>query len=296
MKRFAWLVCMAASCAPAAAWAQDDVVARAGGVAVKQSDITSLLHALDAPTRARIAGDPKSADAIVRARVAQAAVLAEAKSKGWDRREEVAQMIESAKREVIVRSYLASVSEPPADYPSDAQLQAAYDANTTAWTVPAAAHLAQIFVAVPAGADKSAADKAQKRADSLAKSARAAGADFAALAKANSDESASAARGGDMGFLPDTLLVPEIRKVVQAMKPGDISQPVRTASGFHIVKLIESRVPSVRPLADVKEMLRASLRRSRTQQNAEAYLAKAGGDSALSIDEAALKKAVDAAQ
>lgn len=205
-------------------------------------------------------------------------------------------MIERAKREVIVRSYLASVSEPPADYPSDAQLQAAYDAKKTAWTVPAAAHLAQIFVAVAAGADKTTADKAQKRADSLAKSARAAGADFAALAKANSDDSASASRGGDMGFLPDTLLVPEIRKAIQAMKPGDISQPVRTASGFHIVKLIESRVPSVRPLADVKEMLRASLRRSRAQQNAEAYLAKAGGDSALSIDEAALKKAVDAAQ
>ena len=148
--------------------------------------------------------------------------------------------------------------------------------------------------ATPANADAATLDKVRKQAADLARQARASGADFGALAKANSQEPQSAANGGDMGFVPDGLLMPEIRKAVEGMKAGDIAGPLQTSSGFHVIKLTDTRAQSVRPLADVKEQLRAQLRQQREAQNAQAYMAKLAGPSAAPIDEDALKKALAA--
>lgn len=290
------LVCGPLMCAAHAAQAQDDVIASAGQASVTQSGITSVLKALDANTRMRLAADPTRLDQLVRAKLAEQTVLDEARAKGWDKQPQVKQVLEQAQQQALARSYLASISAPPADYPSDADIQAAYDQHPAAFTVPASLHFAQIFITAPQNAEKATLDGARKQAADLAKQAHASGADFAAIAKASSQDKASGARGGDMGFVPDEALLPEIRKAADAMKPGDISQPIETAAGFHIVKLIESRPASVRPFADVKEQIRATLRQEREAQNAQAYLAKAVGPGTVAINEGALKKALSAAQ
>ncbi|KLU24853.1 peptidylprolyl isomerase [Caballeronia mineralivorans PML1(12)] len=283
-------------CAPLVAWAQDGVIASAGGASVTQSDITNLLKSLDADTRARLAADPARLDQLVRARLAQAAVLTEAKAKGWDKQPQVKQLVEQAQRDAVARSYLASLSAPPADFPSDADMQAAYDQNRSIFTVPGSLHLAQIFVAASQGADKAALDQARKQAADLARQAHASGADFAAIAKASSQDKASGQNGGDMGFVPDTVLLAEVRKVADGMTLGEVSQPIETSAGFHVIKLIEKRPANVRPFAQVKEQIRTTLRQQRAQQNAQEYLAKAVGPNTVAINEDALKKALSEAQ
>jgi peptidylprolyl isomerase len=280
---------------PLAVYAQGDVIARSGQASVTQADMTTLLKSLSPDVRTRLAADPARLDQVVRAKLAAAAVLAEASSKGWDKQPQVVALIDDARRDVIARSYLASVAAPSADYPSDADLQAAYDSNPQMFAMPRALRIAQIYIATPPDADAATIDKARKQATDLARQARASGADFAALAKASSQEKQSAANGGDMGFLPDAMLMPEIRKATDSMKPGDVTGPIQTSSGFHVIKLLDTHAPSVRPLADVKEQLRAQLRQQREQQNAQSYMAKLAGPSAAPIDEDALKKALAAA-
>ncbi|CAB3761153.1 peptidylprolyl isomerase [Paraburkholderia solisilvae] len=294
MKKFAMVMSGAMLALSCAAHAQGDVIARAGDTSVTQADMTAFLQALSPDVRTRLAADPAKLDQVVRAKLATSAVLAEAHAKGWDKQAQVTALIDEARRDVILRSYLASVSAPPADYPSDADIQAAYDHNQTLFMQPHAVRLSQIYIATPAGADAATLDKARKRATDLARQARASGADFAALAKANSQETQSAANGGDMGFVPDGLLMPEIRKTVEGMKTGEVAGPVQTTAGFHVIKLTDTRAQSVRPLADVKEQLRAQLRQQREAQNAQAYMAKLAGPSAAPIDENALKKALAA--
>lgn len=84
-----------------------------------------------------------------------------------------------------------------------------------------------------------AADSAAARgaADSLAAAARATGGDFEALARRNSDDPVSSANGGDIGFLREDALDPAIRAVVADMSIGEISDPVLTPFGWHVVKL-----------------------------------------------------------
>lgn len=292
MKKIVIVIAGVLSCVPLAALSQDDVIASAAQVSVTQSDIDTLLKAVGAGERTRLAADPAALDQVVRSVLAQKIVLEQARAKGWDKQPQIQRAIDQMQREVIVRSYLASVNAPPADYPSDADIQAAYDSNPRAFTVPRALHLAQIYVAVAPNADAATLDKARRQAGDLAGRARTG--DFAAVAKAGSQDTTSAANGGDMGFVPEIALLPEVRQAADALKPGQVSAPIQSPTGFHVVKLIESRPASVRPLADVKDQIRATLRAQRTQQNEQAYLQTLTAKAPVNDD--ALKKALAAAR
>ncbi len=74
----------------------------------------------------------------------------------------------------------------------------------------------------------------------------AAGADFAALARANSDDS-TAARGGDLDWIYPGDTVPEFERAFQELKPGEISQPVKTPFGYHLIQVLERRSADMSP-------------------------------------------------
>ncbi len=64
---------------------------------------------------------------------------------------------------------------------------------------------------------------------------------FAALAKAHSDDTVSAAKGGDLGWISPGELVPEFEEVMNSLKPGQISEPFKTRFGWHIVQVLGRR-------------------------------------------------------
>ena len=67
------------------------------------------------------------------------------------------------------------------------------------------------------------------------------GDDFAALARAHSEDTASAVNGGDLGWVNPGQMVPEFEKAMNALKPNELSQPVRTAFGLHLIQVLERR-------------------------------------------------------
>ena len=67
------------------------------------------------------------------------------------------------------------------------------------------------------------------------------GANFAELARLNSDDTASAQRGGELSWTVPGDLVPEFERAMNALKVGEVSQPVRTPFGFHIIQVLERR-------------------------------------------------------
>lgn len=86
-----------------------------------------------------------------------------------------------------------------------------------------------------------------------------AGADFARLASSVSLDQATKARGGDLGFVSAGMLPPDIEKVVFALKPGEISAPVRSPSGFHLFKLEESRPGRLAAFQEIATDLKQNL-------------------------------------
>ncbi len=86
-----------------------------------------------------------------------------------------------------------------------------------------------------------------------------AGADFATLAKKSSEDTGSAAQGGDLGCFAPGRMVPEFDEAVFALEPGQTSDPVKSSFGYHVIRLASKKEATVQPFAEVKERIRASL-------------------------------------
>src|SRR5262249_34623785 len=204
------------------------------------------------------------------------------RAKKWDQDPTVKAKLDRVRDQALSELYLAAMSRPRDGYPSESEIKAAYDASLNAFAVPRQDRLAQIFVAVPKGGDRDADAQAPQRAKELVRKARLKGADFGALVRESSEEKAGAppreggSGHGDLGWLSEAELVPGIRPVVTSLVKDAVSEPVRLDDGWHVVKLIDVRPASVRPLDEVREALVSQLRAERAKANRQAYLTRMG--------------------
>lgn len=282
----------AAVAATPAATPATPAVATLGAVRVERDELLGLLQTMPPQTRQQLQDNRAGLDQWLRARLAEKALIEQARTQGWQDKPEIQRVIVAAQERIVVQSYLDSVSRAPDAYPTDAELQAAYERAKPQLAVPAQYRVSQIFVPAAQG-DADAVAAARKQAQDLAKRAQAPKADFAALAQSHSRDETSRAQGGDIGYVPLAQLTPEMRPVIEQMKAGDVSAPVQSAAGFHILKLTASRPASVTPFDQVKHELRAALRNQRQELAARAYMEGLLNAGTVSIDGAALNAAFE---
>lgn len=120
-----------------------------------------------------------------------------------------------------------------------------------------------IQIAEDAGEDEIAA--ARKKAEDLVARLRA-GEDFAALAKEFSDDPGSAADGGDLGLFGKGMMVPEFEDAAFTLAQDQISDPVRSPFGFHIIQVTEIQAAQVPAFEEVREQLRQEAVRHQAEQ------------------------------
>lgn len=108
--------------------------------------------------------------------------------------------------------------------------------------------------------------KAKTKAEGILKQIREEGKSFEDMAKEHSDDKMSGAKGGDLGQFPKGTMVPEFEAALETMKPGDISDPVQTAFGFHLIKLEEAHPQRMKPLEEVKEEIVEKLKKMKATQ------------------------------
>src|SRR5215469_3974139 len=214
----------------------------------------------------------------------------EALAKHWDTEPAVATLIQRARDNAVVESYLQSVSRPPDSYPSETELQAAYEARKAQLLVPRQFRIAQIYIALPKNADKAITEKAQTKLEAVKKGLHQPGADFTAISKAQSEEPDSAARGGELGWLADSQIQPEVRSQLGSLTKNSISEPIRLDDGWHILKVIDIKEPYTPALDEIRSALTQQLRNEKTQANSQAYLAKLLQQTPVAINELSLSK------
>ena len=142
---------------------------------------------------------------------------------------------------------------------SDAEVQAYYDAHKEDYETVTARHiLIRIKGApmpAPPGKPELSDDEAKAKAESVRKRI-VGGEDFAKVAKEESDDS-SGEKGGDLGEFKRHSMVPPFETAAFALKPGDISEPVLTPFGYHIIQV---QTHTTKPLAEVKPEILAKLK------------------------------------
>ena len=267
-------------------------VARLGELELGEGELQAVLDGLPPATREQLRADRGALEGWVRGRLAEKALLQQAQAQGWEERPDIQRLTRAATEQILLRTYLESVSQVPADYPGDAELQAAYEAGKDNWMTPALYRVSQIFLAVGPGA---AEEQVRKQAIELARRATAANADFAALARQFSQDAGTAERGGDTGLQPLVQFVPAMRQVLARQRVGSVSEPLRSEAGYHILKLTEQQPGRLASFDEVRDRLRQALRAQRQQQVARAYLDGMVSSATLSIDGAGLDQALERA-
>ncbi len=160
---------------------------------------------------------------------------------------------------------------------SPEEIQAYYQAHQSEYQVPEQSRSRHILIKSPGGAAKTDAE-AKAKADSLLKQIKAGG-DFAALAKANSEDPGSGAQGGELGFARRGTMVPEFDNAIFTQKIGDTTI-VKTQFGYHIIQVEERQTAHSQPLNEVLPTIQITLVRQKETQAEQAFASTLAAEAA----------------
>ena len=194
-------------------------------------------------------------DAIVEQLIQQSALQ---QAFGDEIPQRVALSLENERRQLLAGEEIEKIMAGAA---SDADLKAAYDAAYGEGYEAREFNAAHILVETE---DEAKAIKTEL--DS--------GADFAALAKEKST-GPSGPNGGDLGWFEKGMMVPEFEEAVLALEPGQVSDPVKTQFGWHVIVLNDSRTKEPPAFEDVREELAGELRQKAVADHVDALVAEA---------------------
>lgn len=166
---------------------------------------------------------------------------------------------------------------------TDAEMKDYFDKNPGMFKTAAQVHAWHILFATK---DKAQAEKVY---DQVKK-----GGDFAALAAQYSTDPGSKDKGGDLGWAPSTQYVTEFAAAVSSMKPGEFRM-VETQFGWHIIKLVETKLAEEKTFDQVKDQIKQILQQQTQSDEFTKYVDALKKKANIEIFDAELKKLVDAA-
>ena len=249
----------AATPAAPAAPAKDFTIAKIGSEELKNSEVLETWKGLfpggSAPDFATF--DENVRQNVLRGMISEKLIYKEAVKAGTDKSEEVKKRIETLTRQVIMQSYMEGKAKTLV---TDDQLKKAYDEKVAAAKGQEELKARHILVASEEEAKKI-ADQLKKKPD-----------DFEKLAKEKSTDTGSGNNGGDLGWFTKDKMVPEFADAAFKVKKGDISAPVKSAFGWHIIKVEDRRPLKPASFEESKESLRAELTNKAVQSYVEGLL------------------------
>ncbi|MDD5199807.1 MAG: peptidylprolyl isomerase [Terrimicrobiaceae bacterium] len=156
---------------------------------------------------------------------------------------------------------------------SDADAEKFYKENIKEFAQPDQVRASHILFMVPQGAPDAEVKKKEAAANAAYERAEK-GEDFAKLAKELTEEPNGKERAGDLDFFSKEQMVPEFAAAAFSMKIGDISKPVKTQFGYHVIKVTDKKAASTAPFEQVKPQLVGYLKNQKQQAAVQAVIGK----------------------
>jgi len=178
----------------------------------------------------------------------------------YDKNPKLFELPEQAKIEYLLLNADAVAAQTTV---SDEEVAAYYKSNTARFTAPETRRASHILVAVNKDATAAQKAAAKAKADAIAAEVRKAPATFAAVAKAKSEDPASAELGGDLNVIEKGALPKAVEDAIFALKQGDISTPVESEFGYHVLTVTELKAATTKPLDEVKGDIAADLKKQK---------------------------------
>jgi peptidyl-prolyl cis-trans isomerase C len=231
--------------AAVAAPATDYTILKVGSDEIKKSEVLAIWNSIfpggQAPDFETF--DEAIKQNVLRGIVSERLLLKEAEKAGVTGREDVKKQIEQATRQITVRAFLADKAKAEI---TDEKIKAAYDKKSKETKADEEIKASHILVKDEAEAKKIYSEVTK-------------GGDFEKIAKEKSEDKASGAMGGDLGFFGKGRMVKEFEETAFKLKKGEISKPVKTDFGWHIIKKVDGRTAPKPAFEQSKEAIREEL-------------------------------------
>lgn len=236
----------------------DEVIVSSGGVEVRLSDVDARANRVPADIRATFMDDPVRVEKVIQDLLLQKRLAKKAREVGIDKTEDFAKELRFAEDEILARRFLEHVQRTTPRPDFEAAARERYLADSTIGLIPEVREVSHILVSTQNRSEEEALTKARLlRAELIADPSR-----FEAIAERESDDPSARNNRGRLGFLrPD--FAEEFRAAAQRLtKVGDISEPVRTVFGFHLIRLDALHPERRKSFEEVKAELVIEMERS----------------------------------
>lgn len=273
-------------------WAQDVVLARNAWTAVTKADFDAEIARIPKEQQFGFLSSAERVGKTVEAILINKTLAAQARAERLHEEPEVSAELASAADKVLARNRIeraeAAMKEP--DFARRAE--ELYRANLKKYAEKDIYHTMHVLVD-----SKCRTPEAAKARALEARAEIEAGKPFAEVARKYSDDPSVAKNGGDIGPMVVDNLSPAFAENVQAMKVGDMSQPVLTNFGYHVIKLVDVRKGRQYAFAEVRESIVAEVREDWLKRQRREFVEKITADPALKLNVdaiRALKTSIDA--
>lgn len=235
-----------------------EILAKIGNHIITLSEFEERINALPSHRRQRLLNNKKQKIKFLKRVVEIYVCSLEARKKGLDRDKLIQFRIQDAVDTILAREYIKREVFDNITI-SDKEVEEYYKTHLQEFTRPEQVRARHILVKVNPKGKPEEWEKALIRVQELKRELDK-GADFATLAKKNSDDSRTKTRGGYLGYITKGKFAPEFSEAAFSLKVGEISEPVKTSQGYHLIKVEDKRPEKIRPLNEVKEYIKSKLR------------------------------------
>jgi peptidyl-prolyl cis-trans isomerase C len=250
----------------------DPIVLIVGDDKMTKAQFERLLAAL--PPQARAGAQTQDGKRKIAQQLAELMALAqEARKRGLDRAPDTRDMIQFQTDNVLASTLYREISNSVR--PDEAQERAYYDSHKTEFEEVKASHILIRFKGSPVALKPNEKDLTDEEALAKVQDLRkriVGGEDFATLAKSESDDSQAAKEGGSLGTFGHGRMVPDFEQAAFKLQPGELSQPIKTKFGYHIIK-VDAHV--TKTFEEAKPEIERKLKPELTQKAVENLRAQA---------------------
>lgn len=234
--------------------AADYTILRFGNQEIKSSEVRDIWSGLfpgsSAPDFDTF--DESIRQNVLRGIVSERLIYDQAVKDGFDKNPDVVKRLAALQKQVVMQTYVENKSKTLI---TDQQLKAAYAEKAAAMKDQEEIRARHILVASE--------DEAKEVVKQLKK-----GGDFEKIAKDKSTDKGSGAQGGDLGYFTKERMIPEFATAAFKMKVGEISEPIKTSFGWHVIKVEDRRKMQAPTFDEMKDALKTEV----TNKNLQDYI------------------------
>lgn len=263
------------SCSKKGAEQKGPFLAKIGNVTITQADYDREFKSLPEYAQ-QLFVDEQGKEKFLNEIINKEMLHQEALKKGLDKTSDFQKKLEEFKKLTLVTELFEKEIMAKAKI-SDQEVKDYYDKHTEEFTPTTQIKASHILVKTE--------DEAKKVLDRLQK-----GEKFADIAKAVSIDPGSAKNGGDLGYFSKGQMVPEFEKAAASLKVGDISVPVKTQFGYHIIKVTDKKKGAAIEFEKIRDMISQRLSGEKQKEAFEQYVTELKKNYKVEINKEALMK------